>query len=89
MMVQTDTEQLQREVHKESANLSELLAALIIGGIGMGISIAGAVNSDPIFYGLGIAIMVLSAIWIGAKGISEILDLIDRLKNKNTTDISK
>ena len=85
-MVQKDTEQLQREAHKESTNLSELLAALIIGGIGMGISIAGAVNSDSIFYGLGIVIMVLSAIWIGAKGISEILDLIDRLRGSDCSN---
>ena len=74
--------QFQNKVFRENTTLLETLGVLIIGGIGMGISIMGAVNNNPLIYGLGLIIMVLSAIYIGAKVINEILDLIDRFKKR-------
>ena len=72
--------QFQKGASRGSATLVETLAALIIGGIGMGVSIMGLAGNNLVIYGLGIAIMTFSAMYIGAKAINEILDLIDRFK---------
>ena len=82
------TEVYQR-VPQESTSLFDLLAILIIGAIGMYISLLGLEADNPIVYGLGIAIMLVVFVFGVIKCITAFLDVKDRLKNKNTTDTSQ
>ena len=78
-----------QKVPEESASLLDLLAILIIGAIGMYISLLGLEANDPIFYGLGIAIMLVVFVFGVIKCITAFLEVKDRLKNKNTTGTSQ
>ena len=83
-MIHTDIYSKQQKLLTESASLGELLAALIIGGIGMVISLSSRAADDPIVYALGLIIMAFAAGWIAMKCISAFLDVRDRLrKNRN------
>ena len=61
----------------------EVLVAIIIGVIGMTVSITGFTAEDPLVYTLSIIIMVLSAGWIGMKFLNAVWDFKDCLKNKD------
>ena len=77
----------QHEVLKDSLSLVELVAMLIIGGIGMTVSLFGIEANDLIAYGLGIGIMAV----IFGYGLVELIMAIrnfiwenqDRLKSKD------
>ena len=79
----------QQEVSKNNNNLLDLLALLIIGGIGMTISSFGIEANDPIVYGLGVGIMLVIFGCGFMKFITSIRDFIwdykDRQKNKEET----
>ena len=68
---------------KAGSDAVEILVAIIIGAIGMTISIAGFMAEDTLVYTLGIIIMVLSAGWIGMKFLNAVWDFKDRLKKKD------
>ena len=61
----------------------EVLVAIIIGVIGMTVSITSFTTEDPLVYTLSIIIMVLSAGWIGMKFLNAFWGFKDRLKNKD------
>ena len=68
---------------KAGSDAVEILVAIIIGAIGMAISITGFTAEDPLVYTLGIIIMVLSAGWIGMRFLNAVWDFKDRLKKKD------
>ncbi len=68
---------------KAGSDAVEILVAIIIGAIGMTISITGFMAEDPLVYTLGIIIMVLSAGWIGMRFLNAVWDFKDRLKKKD------
>ena len=68
---------------KTGSDAVEILVAIIIGAIGMTISISGFMAEDPLVYTLGIIIMVFSAGWIGMKFLNAVWDFKDRLKKKD------
>ena len=87
MAARFNIEQIQHKVPKESTSLFDLLAMLIIGGIGMYISLLGLEANDPISYGLGIAIMLVVFVFGVIKCLTAVRNFIwewqDRLKDKN------
>ena len=68
---------------KAGSDAVEILVAIIIGAIGMTISITGFMAEDPLVYTLGIIIMILSAGWIGMRFLNAVWDFKDRLKKKD------
>ena len=87
MEARFNIEQIQHKVPKESTSLFDLLAMLIIGGIGMYISLLGLEANDPVGYGLGIAIMFVVFVFGVIKCLTAVRNFIwewqDRLKDKN------
>ena len=77
----------QHDVLKDNLSLVELVAVLILGGIGMTVSLFGIEANDPIAYSLGIGIMAV----VFGYGLVELITAIrnfiwenqDRSKNKD------
>ena len=66
----------QQQAPKESNNLIDLLAGLLIAGIGAAIVLLGIVADDSLLYGFGIAFMATILAYNIVKLIAEIRDLL-------------
>ena len=70
-----------QQVIKNNNSLLDLLAVLVIGGIGMAIS-SGA-GDDTLVYALGLIIMILVIVRLSFDCLSAYRDYKDRTKDKN------
>ena len=80
------TETNQRKALKENTSLFDLLALLIIGVVGMTISLFGLEANDPLVYSLGLVILFAIAGSATLKFLTNlrdfILDSIDQIKKR-------
>ena len=79
MQPHLDSTHRQQKIFKNN-NLSNLLAALIIGGIGMTISFSA--GDDILVYGLGLIIMALVIVWLSLDCLNAYQDYKDQAKKK-------
>ncbi len=71
----------QQQVIKNNNSLLDLLAVLVIGGIGMTISFSA--GDDTLAYALGLIIMILVIVRLSFDCLSAYRDYKDRTKDKN------
>lgn len=70
-------------INKKSSDLLDLLAAVIIGVLGMFLSLLGLEANNSIAFGLGLVIEFSAAGYITIKFSNEAWDLINRIRNRN------
>ena len=81
MQTHLDSAHRQQEILKNNNSLSDLLAILIIGGIGMTISFSAGDNL--LIYGLGVIVMVLAIVKLSLDCLNAYRDYKDRTKKKD------
>ena len=78
-----DSAEVYQKVPKGSTSLVEILAVLILGGIGMAIALLGLYLDNPILYISGLIIVIATALIAVTKAGNAIYDFMNRFKRKD------